>query len=652
MYANQKIINMDTVSLKERPAIRKGIKAMKEIYRLKIPEAGSITPHGWLCNQLSNDLTEGYTGHFDRISNSVNHDVFINQNRRSRKTFSFRKEWWNGEHEGYWKDSVIRSAFLTGNKGYISKAEEWIERLINRSLEKGYIGIYEDCTEDGCRFRHNKGNGELWTTSRILMGMLAYYEFTRDKRVITAAENAVTLVMKNYADDNYFATKSKGGGISHGVGFFEVLEYLFRITGNKDYMEYAGKLHSDFNNGQFRDVDLTTESLLDMEKPFFDHGAHIAEGLFVPQFAAQITGKEENIKAANNVIPKLQKHLTPSGAMRCDEWIKGREGNADERYEYCGIAEMISPLNKMLSMTGNFKIADMVETMVFNAGQGARFPVLSALSYLSMDNRIKINHHEWARRESYDSAHIAAVCCVLNGSRLMPYYSEGLWMENTNNQGVVANMYAPCDYETKVDNIPLRISEKTEYPFSDTVSFHFHTKGKLEIPFTLRKPFGCKIRTEELPNGATVEEKGDHIIIHNMWQNNDIVKIRFEFKIERISQPASKTVKEKGIYLKRGPLVYALSFGHRSKKVNEYKKSGFYRYKLYPVDKQGWNYQINRKDDFKFRRTGNDFPENPWDKPYVQLSGKLRDKNNNAQNVNLVPMGCTVFRRVTFSAQN
>ena len=271
------------------------------------------------------------------------------------------------------------------------------------------------------------------------MALLAYYEFTGDKDVLETAEKAAKLIMEHYKTENYFSVNSQGGGISHGIGFFENLEWLYRITGNKEYLDFSVILYEDFNNGKIRDDDLKTQNLLKEDKLFENHGAHIAEGLFVPEFIASIQNEKKLVEAANNVIRKLKVHLTPGGAMRCDEWIKGREGSADERYEYCGITEMISPLNKMISFTGNLNLANRIETMVFNAGQGARFPVLSAVSYLTSDNRIRIKQFELLKRESYDAAHFAAACCALNAGRLMPYYVEGMWMKTIGDDGIVGN---------------------------------------------------------------------------------------------------------------------------------------------------------------------------------------------------------------------
>jgi len=621
------------------------------LYKYKIFKAGAIQPKGWILAQMKRDLNEGYIGVFDKVHPTVTHNLFVNPNRLSKRKFSFRKEWWSGEHEGYWKDAVVRMAFLTHDEKYRELAKSWIDEIIQNTGEKGYIGIYKDCDKPNCRFNHMRGNGELWATSRILMAMLAYFEFTGDKKVLDAIEKATELIISEYSDKNYFSKKSKGGGVSHGIGFFECLEWLYRITDKDKYLAFSKKLYRDFNLGRIRDDDLKTERLLDEDRLFEKHGAHIAEGLFVPEFISEIIDKNFYDKAAENVLYKLEQHLTPGGAMRCDEWIKGREGTADERYEYCGIAEMISPFNKIISFCGDLSYADYIETMTFNAGQGARFPVLSALSYLTSDNRIKINHRELIRRESYDAAHVAAVCCVLNGARLMPYFVEGMWMEDTENQGVVALLYGPNELETKIKNVQVKIVELTDYPFSDEIYFQIHPEKDIDFPITLRIPFGCSKVDIDAPSGTEIKEYKEKMVFRNSWKEGDRIKVDFNFKIRKIPQPPSKSVKDTGMYLKRGPLVYALPFAYDIDTVKEHGNSGFYRYRLHAKDTTDWNLKLDAQDDYKFKANNGKNLNYPWDEPIVGLEGKLINKKNEKEEVVLVPMGNTVFRRVTFSVK-
>lgn len=637
------ILNYKEISAQNR------IGRMDEIYKYEILKAGEIKPQGWIKKQLESDLKEGYIGKFQNVHPTVNNDVFIRQDRLSKRKFGLRKEWWSGEHEGYWKDAVIRMAFLTGNEEYKAKAEKWIDELIEHTEEDGYIGIYDNCEEPNCRFSHVRGNGELWVTSRILMAMLAYYEYTGNKKVLEASEKAAKLVIKNYSDKNYFAVTSKGGGVSHGIGFFENLEWLYRITGDKEYLKFAKNLYENFNNGIVRDDDLKTERLLDEELLFMKHGAHIAEGLFVPEFLASINETPRYKQAAEKVIEKLSEHITPGGAMRCDEWIRGRKGSADERYEYCGIAEMVSPLNKIISFTGNINIADSIETMTFNAGQGSRFPVLKALSYLTSDNRIKINHREIAKRESYDAAHLAAACCVLNGGRLMPYFVEGMWMKDTLNDGLLALFYGPNELTTSIKGTGVNIHEKTSYPFSDTVKFIVRPESEVEFSLILRKAHNCENIDIKIPEGSELIEKEDRFIITNKWKKGDEVEVKFNFEIKQIEQDPSRTVKNGGIYLKRGALVYALPFEHKIKKVKEYRNSGFYRYKIKAKNKDAWSYHLITSEEMEYIPL--DEKKNvdiPWDEPETGLKVWLETDDGEKKPFTLVPMGSTIFRRVTF----
>lgn len=335
--------------------------------------------------------------------------------------------------------------------------------------------------------------------------------------------------------------------------------------------------------------------------------------------------------------------------MRCDEFIKRREGSADERYEYCGIAEIVSPLNKMIAFTGEFELADRIEKMTFNAGQGARFPVLTGLSYLTADNRIHINHRELVKRESYDAAHVAAACCALNGARLMPYYVEGMWMQSPGSDTIAAVLYGPGKFTTRVAETPVTIVEDTQYPFSDQIVFDMQPGQPVPFTFVIRKPFGCKKFTLKTPVNAKIDEGDRQIAISHRWEKGDRVEIRFHFEIEKVPQPASKTVKNGGVYLSRGPLVYALSFEHRVKTAKEHNNSGYYRYKVKPTDKTGWKYTLTGNESFRFvSNEEDDATGNPWEDPVVFLEGQMMDEKNKPVDVKLVPMGNTVFRRVTF----
>lgn len=86
-----------------------------------------IKPGGWLKTQMQLDLREGIIGNYDRISDNVNGHLFAKRDRRAGNMVVGNrglqeKAWWAGEPEGYWKNSVVRMAFLADDESFKAKA--------------------------------------------------------------------------------------------------------------------------------------------------------------------------------------------------------------------------------------------------------------------------------------------------------------------------------------------------------------------------------------------------------------------------------------------------------------------------------------------------------------------------------------------------
>lgn len=400
---------------------------MKSRNAFHLLKSGDVMPSGWMLEQMRLDLEQGYYPHYDRINHSVDHDLFALQERVSQKTYDGLRCWWSGEHEGYWKDGMIRMAFLAGDEAQKKRALDWLDRIVAAQGDDGYIGIYRDGGEANTRFHHEGENGELWVTSRILQALIAAYDFTGDKKYLTAVRRAVDCVIKE-DPGNYFEVEGADGGVAHGIGFFDALWFLVERTGETKYAEYTQKLYRDFCSVSVRDDDLQTGHLLSDTK-FRKHGAHVAEGVYVPQFAASVGNDPELAKAADRALEKLRHHLTPSGAMVSDENVSAQPGSGNAGYEYCGIAELIQAFPKLIALTGRADVADMMEIMAFNAAQGSRLPILTGLIYVNHDNIVNAVPKGDNDRPTYSAYHNAAACCTLNGGRVMPYLVEGMWTE-------------------------------------------------------------------------------------------------------------------------------------------------------------------------------------------------------------------------------
>ena len=611
---------------------------------------GEVKPRGWIREQLIQDLHDGYYGKFDQLTTSVSQELFVHQDRMSDKTYQPGGSWWSGEHEGYWKDGVLRMAFLTDDPEYKARAIGWLDDIVKAVGPDGYIGIYKAGDEPNTRFRHLGDNGELWTQSRLFQALIAGYEFTGDPRYFQALKKAVDLTMDR-SPASYFAPPkdAKKGGVSHGIGFFETLYYLYDATRERRYADFAVRLYKDFNESTaVRDNDLNTANLLSEEK-FKQHGAHITEGFEMPYIVAALTGDAQQKAAAERALEKLKFHLTPTGAMVCDEAVRAQPGTSENYYEYCSNVEMLGPFNQIIALTGNLDFADVAEKMALNAGQGARLPVLKALTYVTKDNRLEIapTHGD---RGNLSPVH-QAVCCALNGGRLMPYYVEGMWMKEAKASGLVSILFGPCQVNTNIGETPVQIEEETNYPFSDEIRYKISPSKPLRFPISVRIPsWADDVKIDAIPS-SEIKKEGRLITIDREWTSGSAFTMKMVLSVKRIQQ-AQDVANGKNVpaefYLQRGPLTYAYPFPATLTKNLQINESGMWSYTVKNEDETGWKYSFGKEADFKPVNNADGDLLHPYAKAPVSLQGTMLTPEGKPVAVKLGPEGCTILRRVTF----
>jgi hypothetical protein len=224
-----------------------------------------------------------------------------------------------------------------------------------------------------------------------------------------------------------------------------------------------------------------------------------------------------------------------------------------------------------------------------------------------------------------------------------------MWMRRGEDE-LVAMQYGPCVVNAEMNGIGVQITETTDYPFSDDLLFVVTPKAEAEFTLALRRPGHAKdIEIVENAN-AVVSREGDFVKLRKKWNGGDAVRVRFVFRVQKVAQPPSRSVQSEagGIYLQRGPLVYALPFLHEFQTLRELGDTGFKNYAVHTVDNTGWDYSIGPEIPFELERVPDGDLTHPWQNPPLRLKGKLIDSRGDQVPVSLVPLGSTVLRRVTF----
>ena len=115
-------------------------------------------------------------------------------------------------------------------------------------------------------------------------------------------------------------------------------------------------------------------------------------------------------------------------------------------------------------------------------------------------------------------------------------------------------LFSPSSVQAKVgDGTLVKITEKTDYPFTEDILFIVETETPVKFPFYIRIPSWCKnpviiINTEM----QEIDADNGLIRINRTWENADQVAVSFPMQVTLTKWY------ERSVAVERGPLVYAL----------------------------------------------------------------------------------------------
>ena len=631
-----------------------------------------VRPEGWLRAQLLRDLVSGYHGHLDEllpvlrpeqndyVSRAENKDCRLDEQGRSIPPAAER--WWHAEMIGDWHDGLIRAAFLVDEPKSREKAEQYVKAMLRSQDSDGYIGIYPA----GHRFHFRGPEGELWTQRCAFLGLLAYYEFTGRKDVLDAVQRAVKLTIRQYGPGaSYFSNPNEDCGMSHGLMFLDVLEWLYRLTGDDEYRRAALSLYHDYDASkvvQNRDAQLAR--LSDPAIPLSGHGPDVMGFLRVPLWCYYLTGEQKYWTAWQNGVSKTERHLGVGGSPLSgqEEEIQKEPQNPDLPYEYCSTFYLLHSLTWAMQKTGEARYGDMFERTMLNAAQGARFADGKALTYYSADERL------WVRQKPPEGLangrfmYTAAVypsCCHDSGARVLPYTISSLWMRSRDRErkadveGLAATLYAPSRVTTKINGVEVSIVEKTGYPFSFDIEFVVTPQREVRFPLRLRVPAWSADPVVTAGDAAVTRDPRGYLVLEKKWKPGDTVDLRLRPAIQAQKAAGGLTA------VSYGPLIYCLPVPEKAEIVQRFPEAeaagmkGFFAYQFDPADLVAAKRPLALRGDrpgFGFAVTeekGSD-PQYPWDRSPLSLRGAMIGAGGKAENVVLAPMGCTILRRTFF----
>ena len=618
---------------------------------------GTIKPRGWLKEQLLIQ-SKGSTGNLDELYEQV---------------VGSRNGWLGGDGDGwergpYWIDGLLPLAYILDDEKLIAKAKEWVEWSLNSQTEDGYFGPVPFEKPPKKESGLQRGNRKDWWPKMVMLKVLQqYYSATGDKRVISLMTNYFRYQLEHLPDEplgNWTFWGQRRGGEN-----LASIYWLYNITGDEFLLDLADLVFEQ--TMPWTDIFLNG-GLAAVNPPPGYHCVNMAMSIKQPLIYYQHHSDPKYFEAVKKALGDLKSyHGQIQGMYGGDEPLHGN--NPTNGVEFCSVVELMFSLESILTITGDVQFADHLEKIAYNALPTQADDEFTVRQYYQMANQVQITRRNYNFFTETGSRQVYGLltgypCCTCNMHQGWPKLVQNLWYATENN-GLAALVYGPSQVTAKVaDSVTVKFTEKTNYPFDETIHFIFNSSKNVRFPLDLRIPSWCEEADIFINNKKWINKAGGNIArIEREWKNGDSVKLVLPMKIN------TSEWYERSVGIERGPLVYALKIRDEWKFVKNEDKYGDY-YEVLPLEP--WNYGLVRtklKDpNSTFKVEKNKVKNKPWNLENAPIVIKTKGKriphwtlyNGMAgplpsspqrfledapeEEILLVPYGCTTLRIAEF----
>ncbi|MCO8243570.1 beta-L-arabinofuranosidase domain-containing protein [Haladaptatus sp. AB643] len=510
--------------------------------------------------------TSGCLGNFRRAS--------------GREKGGFEGIWFIDSDAYKWLEAASYALATDPDPTLKSRVDEVVDLLADAQEADGYLNTYFILKEPDAKWTNLHMMHELYCAGHLIEAAVAHHRATDESGLLTVARNLADHI------DDVFGTEA---GALDGVPGHEEIELalvdLYRVTDESRYLDLAeyfidrrgredSRLEWEFDHldeiagdeseahrNLFLDDGEYDGSYAQAHLPFREQTTvegHAVRAMYFFSGVADVvaeTGDEELYGTLETLWENMtKKRMYLTGGIGPEARHEGFTEDYDLRNrtayaETCAAIGSIFWNHRMFQLTGEARFYDVLERALYNG-------FLAGVS-LSGTEFFYENPLE-SRGDHHRKGWFTCACCPPNAARLFTDLGEYIYAQGPEDE-VYVNLYVGSEASVSVDGAPLTLSQRTEYPWDDSVTLSVSADEAVETTLHLRVPEWCTNAGVTVNGEATKVGTDDgYVAVERTWSDGDEVTLTFDQPIVRMESHPNVSDDAGRLAFQRGPIVYCV----------------------------------------------------------------------------------------------
>lgn len=521
-------------------------------------------------------------------------DLCINQRIKKQNVNELICQFKNRNETRYWQTEFWGKWILSAIDAYNYNHDPELEVIIRNAVyglmktqtNDGYIGNY--APQDQLKA------WDIWGRKYTMLGLLAYYEMSADKKVLISACKLADHLLSQVGEGKADIVKT---GKYRGMPSSSVLKpivKLYRLTGDKRYFEFSKYIVAQWQTSGGPDlINKALQEIAVAERfPTKDNWWSWENGQKAYEMMScydglldlyRLTGDLQYLKATEMAVQNIidtEINVAGSGtAFEC--FYHGKQRQTDPTYhtmETCVTFTWMQLCSNLLNLTANPLYADQIEKTIYNA-------LLASMKF-DGSQIAKYSPLEGIRQEGEHQCGMYINCCNANGPRGFVMVPQIAFMTTKNE--IYVNLFSQSSSSFVLESKnKVNLVLNTTYPESDKIEVSVNPDKSEVFTIALRIPEWSK-NSSILINNIPVEnvKAGTYYKIYREWKKGDNIILNLDLAGKLITLNSYQAIV-------RGPVLLA-----RDSRFND----GF-------VDVTA---DIKSKDGLVALKPSENKPENVW----------------------------------------